>query len=173
MSDIEENTKLLNPEFYTAFEPKTQTRFLVKLTDKEGKDVIPTWLIKEIARPKVQWSIVNKSWTWLPITIKTYDPIVPSAAQMFYAYMMEKEPDGPGLFDITINVLGPVGDTVEKWEIKDARFSQIDFGSFDWAKYPADRKSKIDYVNLCRYYSGSDMVEITAVITFDKAELLF
>jgi hypothetical protein len=48
MSDIEENEKLLQEsnKFYTTFEPKTITRFIVKLTDKEGKSVIPTWLIK-------------------------------------------------------------------------------------------------------------------------------
>lgn len=171
MSDIE-NTELLkeNEQFYTTFEPKTVNRFLVKLTDKEGKTLIPCWLIKSITRPKVQRSIAFGTWTWLPIVIRVYDPIVPSATQMFYEYLMEDEPPR---FDITVDVLGPVGDTVEKWEIKNARFSQVNFGDMDWSGYPEDGKSKLEHQNFVRYYKGGNAMEITAVISYDVAELKF
>ncbi len=177
MSDIKENTTLLKESeaFYTAFEPKTSSRFIVKLTDKEGKAVIPTWLITEVSRPKVrrdaQAGQVGK-WTWLPIIIRCYDPIVPSATQSFYEYIT-KEP--PPLFDMEVTLLGPVGDTVEKWEIKNAKFSEIDFGVMDWSDTPKreDGKSTIEHINVTRYYKGSGPMKVTAVITYDVATLLF
>jgi hypothetical protein len=89
---------------------------------------------------------------------------------MFYGYMMKKEPT---LFNMTIDVLGPVGDTVEKWEIENAKFSQIDFGNLNWSTHPVDGKSRLEHQNMTRYYRGGGPVEITAVITFDKAELIF
>jgi hypothetical protein len=89
---------------------------------------------------------------------------------MFYEYMMEETPP---LFDMTIDVLGPVGDTVEEWKIYMAKFSQIDFGGLDWSGYPEDYKSKIEHQNCTRYYKGGGPVEVTAVITFEKAELMF
>ena len=173
MSDIlKENTKLLQESeaFYTTYEPKTQTRFMVKITDMGGKTLIPVWLIKEITRPKVQWSAVAKSWTWLPIIIRTYDPIVPSATQMFYEYILEEIPP---LFDVVVDVLGPVGDTVEEWKIHQAKFSQIDFGGLDWEGYSHDEKARIEHLNLTRYYKGGGPLEVTAVITYEKAELMF
>lgn len=174
MNDIQKNTELLKEAevFYTTFEPKTRTRFMVKITDMDGKTLIPVWLIKEITRPKVQWSSNLKKWTWLPIVLRTYDPIVPSATQMFYEYIIEETPP---LFDMTIDVLSPVGDTVEKWKIHQAKFSQIDFGGLDWADKTADAdgKSRLEHQNFTRYYKGSGPLEVTAVVTFEYAELMF
>lgn len=172
MSDIERNAKLMKEAetFYTTFEPKTQTRFMVKITDVEGKTLIPVWLIKEVTRPRVEWSDAFKKWLWLPITIRTYDPIVPSATQMFYEYMLEPTPP---MFDVVIDVLGPVGDTVEEWKIHQARFSRIDFGGLDWSGYSPDDKEKIEHINCTRYYKGGGPVEVTATISYEKGELIF
>lgn len=172
MSDIQKNAELLKEAelFYTTFEPKTLTRFMVKITDMEGKTLIPVWLIKEVTRPKAQWSLVSKTWQWQPIIMRTYDPIVPSATQIFYEYMLEEVRP---LFDMVIDVLGPVGDTVEEWKIHQAKFSQVDFGGLDWSGYPEDYKSKIEHQNCTRYYKGGGPVEVTAVITYEKAKLMF
>jgi hypothetical protein len=35
--------------------------------------------------------------------------------------------------DITINVLGPVGDKVEEWTLKGAFIKEANFGDMDWA----------------------------------------
>lgn len=169
MSDPKENEKSSNEVLGTAYEPKLSTRFLVKLKDKEGNTIIPAWLIKEVTRPKVQWSVINNKWLWLPIVIRTYDPIVPSATQMFYEYIMEDEPK---LFDIIIDVLDPTGDTVEEWEIKDAKFSQVDFGTLNWCSYSENEKSKLEQLNITQYTNG-DPAEVIAVITYDFAQLNF
>ena len=34
--------------------------------------------------------------------------------------------------DVTINVLGPVGDKVEEWTGKGAFITEADFGTLDW-----------------------------------------
>ena len=35
--------------------------------------------------------------------------------------------------DLTINVLGPVGDKVEEWTLKGAFITSADFGELDWS----------------------------------------
>lgn len=162
--------KLLNrdEQFYTAFEPKTTSRFLCELKKRDKTQVLPSYIINSITRPSVTRK--DGQWQWNPIKITTYDPIVPSAAQMFYEYLME---DKPEKFDIIIDVLGPVGDSVEKWEIKNAEFINIDFGTLNWCDYAPDNKSEIHGVNLVRYYHGSISMEIEATIGYEVAELLY
>jgi hypothetical protein len=78
---------------------------------------------------------------WEPITgIELYDPIVPSATQATMEWVrLHHESvtgrDGYGDFykkDITINVLGPVGDKVEEWSLKGAFVTKADFGEMSW-----------------------------------------
>jgi hypothetical protein len=35
--------------------------------------------------------------------------------------------------DLTLNVLGPVGDKVQEWIIKGAFITEVNFGEMDWA----------------------------------------
>jgi hypothetical protein len=35
--------------------------------------------------------------------------------------------------DLTVNVLGPVGDKVEEWTLKGAFITSADFGELDWS----------------------------------------
>ena len=52
---------------------------------------------------------------------------------MSYKYLSGR--DGYSDFykkDLTINVLGPVGDKVEEWTLKGAFITQADFGEGDW-----------------------------------------
>tara|TARA_R110002126_G_scaffold28775_4_gene95699 strand:- start:38 stop:529 length:492 start_codon:yes stop_codon:yes gene_type:complete len=134
-----------NEIMFTAFEPKQQNRFIFYV------DGIPAYLIKAAARPVITTETVElqhinvsryvkgKS-TWGPISLTLYDPIVPSGAQAVMEWVrLHHESvtgrDGYADFykkDVTINVLGPVGDKVEEWTGKGAYITSADFGAIDW-----------------------------------------
>ena len=131
--------------FFTAFEPKVQNRFLMTL------DGIPSYIIKEINRPKLKQEAIKinhinlqryvkgKS-IWGAIDITLHDPIVPSGAQAVMEWVrLHHESvtgrDGYAEFykkDIVINVLGPVGDKVEEWILKGSQITDVEFGKMSW-----------------------------------------
>jgi hypothetical protein len=144
--------ELLEPNeiFFTSFEPKTKNRYVMYI------DGIPAYLIKAANRPtvslneniiehiNVQRKIKGGKSTWGDIQITLYDPVVPSAAQAVMEWVRLSHEsvtgrDGYADFykkDITINILGPVGDKVEEWTlkgafIKDANFNGLDYGAGD------------------------------------------
>ena len=135
-----------NEIFFQSFEPKVQNRFIMYL------DGIPSFLIRKTDRPKItgdakildhiniQRKYRGKS-KWNDISVELYDPIVPSGAQAVMEWIrLHHESvtgrDGYADFykkDVTINVLGPVGDKVEEWTLKGAFISgETNFGSLDW-----------------------------------------
>jgi len=134
-----------NEIFWTAYEPKTQNRFIVYL------DGIPSFLIRKTDRPKIQSErkaldhinlqryYKGKS-IWEPVTMELYDAIVPSGAQgvMEWIRLSHESVTGrDGYMDfykknITVNVLGPVGDKVEEWTLVGAFVTNGDFQSVDW-----------------------------------------
>jgi hypothetical protein len=133
--------------FFTAFEPKTQNRYIMLI------DGIPSYLIKSTSRPELkqeaktldhinlQRYIKGKS-MWQEMTLTLYDPIVPSGAQAVMEWVrLHHESvtgrDGYAEFykkDIIINVLGPVGDKVEEWILKGSQITNVKFGEMDWTK---------------------------------------
>lgn len=136
-----------NEIFYQSFEPKVQNRFIMYL------DGIPSFLIKKCDRPKpntakkaldhinLQRYYKGKT-VWDPIAISLYDPIAPSGAQAVMEWIrLHHESvtgrDGYADFykkDVTINVLGPVGDKVEEWTLKGAFISGVtNFGTMEWS----------------------------------------
>jgi hypothetical protein len=137
-----------NQIFFTAFEPKVQNRFIMNI------DGIPAYLIKAAARPSINNNTIvldhinlkrklkGKS-EWQDIQITLYDPIVPSGAQavMEWVRLAHESVTGRNGYadmykkDVQIQVLGPVGDIVEKWDIKGAFPSQVDFNGagLDWS----------------------------------------
>ena len=139
--------ELLDPTeiFYTAYEPKMANRFIMYI---EG---IPAYLIKAASRPSidqgevildhinVERKLKGKS-RWQDVTVTLYDPVVPSGAQAVMEWVrLHHESvtgrDGYADFykkDVTINVLGPVGDKVEEWTGKGAYITSADFGPIDW-----------------------------------------
>lgn len=151
--------------FYTMWEPKTKNRFVLNI------DGIPTYLMRKTDRPKwtqerktidyinLQWFFKGKT-TWQEMSIELYDPIVPSAAQaVFEWFRLSHESvtgrDGYQDFykkDITIQVLGPVGDVVELWDIKGAFPTDFDGGDLNWT-------------------DGGDAIAITLKLSFDYAVL--
>jgi hypothetical protein len=135
-----------NEMMFTAFEPKLQNRFIMKI------DGIPAYLIKKTGRPNVTFTnvvldhinvkrkIKGKA-NWEPISCELYDPVTPSGAQAVMEWVRLSHEsvtgrDGYSDFykkDIRINMLGPVGDVVEEWILKGAYCKQATFGDADWA----------------------------------------
>ena len=132
--------------FFKAFEPKMANRFILYA------DGLPAYVIKGVARPSltqdakvlnhinVQRYVKGRT-VWGAISMTLFDPIVPSSAQSVMEWVrLHHESvtgrDGYADFykkDITINVLGPVGDKVEEWILKGCMITQATFGelSFD------------------------------------------
>tara|TARA_R110000744_G_scaffold66997_2_gene136834 strand:- start:7799 stop:8284 length:486 start_codon:yes stop_codon:yes gene_type:complete len=134
-----------NDMMFTAFEPKLQNRFIMKI------DGIPAYLIKKIGRPNVTFNnvvldhinvkrkIKGKA-NWEPITCDLYDPVTPSGAQAVMEWVRLSHEsvtgrDGYSDFykkDIHIQTLGPVGDVVEEWILKGAYCQAANFGDMSW-----------------------------------------
>lgn len=107
----------------TLFEPRTCNRFVVKLTDKHNKEIIPYYLIKQINRPIISNSVKNN------LYLIIYDIIALSAFKLLLPYV-EKQ------ININVYIFGPVGDSndiVETWTFKDAKLKQIIPGDLSWA----------------------------------------
>lgn len=139
--------ELINPTeiFWTAFEPKVKMRHIVYL------DGVPAYTIRKCDRPKIQSEkktldhinvqrYYKGKTVWQDITMELYDPIVPSAAQAMMEWVRLSHEsvtgrDGYMDFykkDLTINILGPVGDKVEEWVFKGAFPINVDFQDADW-----------------------------------------
>jgi hypothetical protein len=160
--------ELLEPQdiMFTPFEPKLKNRFIMQI------DGINAYLIKTMNRPSLESDEVilehmnvtryvkGKS-RWQPLDITLYDPIVPSAAQQVHEWILlhhESTTGRDGYSDfykknITFNVLGPVGDVVEEWELKGAYIQSANFGDLA--------------------FDTSDPVEITLTLRYDYAVLKF
>ena len=159
---------LIDPSeiMFTPFEPKVKNRFIMYI---EG---VPAYLIRAAARPQLSFEeivldhinvkrYVKGKGAWDELEITLYDPIVPSGAQAVMEWVrLHKESvtgrDGYSDFykkDITINVLGPVGDKVEEWTLKGAMIQSANFGDMDW--------------------SVSEPAEITLTLRYDYAILQF
>ena len=135
-----------NDMFYTAYEPKTQNRFLMSI------DGIPSFIVRKFDRPSITFGditlehinikrkIKGKA-NWNDVTAELYDPVTPSGAQAVMEWIRLSHEsvtgrDGYSDFykkDIRFNALGPVGDIVEEWILKGAYCSQANFGEFDWS----------------------------------------
>ena len=78
--------------------------------------------------------------TWGYNSMTLFDPITPSGAQACMEWVrLHHESvtgrDGYSDFykkDLTINVLGPVGDIVSEWIIKGALITEANFGDYSW-----------------------------------------
>jgi hypothetical protein len=77
---------------------------------------------------------------WNDITMTLFDPITPSGAQAVMEWTrLHHESvtgrDGYSDFykkDVTIDILGPVGDIVSEWVIKGAFIKSATFGDYNW-----------------------------------------
>jgi hypothetical protein len=134
-----------NEIFFTAFEPKVANRFIMYV------DGMPSYTIKQVSSFSVEQSeiILNHINTqrkikgrakWSDVTLTLYDPITPSGAQAVMEWVrLHHESvtgrDGYSDFykkDITLDVLGPVGDIVSEWIFKGAFIKTATFPEFNW-----------------------------------------
>ena len=134
-----------NEIFYTAFEPKQQNRFILYV------DGIPSYQIKgmgavSLTQGTVQLNHINvaryvKGKTlWNTISMTLFDPITPSGAQacMEWVRLHHESVTGRAGYsdfykkDLTIDVLGPVGDVVSEWIIKGAFIKDGSFADMNW-----------------------------------------
>ena len=160
--------ELLEPQdiMFTPFEPKLKNRFIMQI------DGINAYLIKAMARPSMESDEVTlehmnvtryvkgKS-RWQTIDITLYDPVVPSASQQVIEWIRlhhESVTGRDGYADfykknITFNLVGPVGDVGEEWELVGAYIASANFGDLD--------------------FTASEPVEITLTLRYDYAILQF
>ena len=134
-----------NEIFYTAFEPKQANRFILYM------DGMPSYILKGVSAVTLNQGVVTlnhmnverkvkgKS-VWQNVTLTLFDPITPSGAQATMEWVrLHHESvtgrDGYSDFykkDLTINVLGPVGDIVSEWILKGAFITNTNFGEYNW-----------------------------------------
>ena len=151
---------------FTPFEPKVKNRFILYV---EG---IPAYLVKTVKRPSIEFEeitldhinvkrYIKGKGAWAAIDVTLYDPVVPSAAQAVMEWVRLSHEsvtgrDGYSDFykkDLTLNVLGPVGDKVEEWTLKGAFIQTANFNDLDWA--------------------SNDPAEVTLTLRYDYAILQF
>jgi hypothetical protein len=148
---------VLNPNeiFFTSFEPKTADRFIMYM------DGVPAYLIKSISdislsqgtitldHINIERKVKGKS-KWDSVTLTLYDPITPSGAQavMEWVRLHHESVTGRNGYsdfykkDLTLNVIGPVGDIVSEWILKGAFITKSTFKGYDWST--ADQAQTID-----------------------------
>ena len=138
---------ILNPNeiFFTAFEPKLKNRFILYV------DGIPAYLIKGVSgmgfsQEEIVLNHINVyrkikgKLKWNDLTLTLFDPITPSGAQatMEWVRLHHESVTGRDGYsdmykkDLTIKVLGPVGDIVSEWVVKGAFIKSADFGEYNW-----------------------------------------
>ena len=135
-----------NEIMFTAFEPKVANRFIMYI------DGIPAYLIKKASAPGFEaneiildhinvYRKIKGKVRWADMTLELYDPIAPSGAQavMEWARLAHESVTGRDGYsdfykkDVTLNILGPVGDVVGEWIIKGAFVKTANFGEYDWS----------------------------------------
>ena len=162
MADLIDPSEIM----FTPFEPKVKNRFIMYI---EG---IPAYLIRAAARPTITFEEIELdhintkryvkgkgSWEHLEVTL--YDPIVPSGAQQVIEWIRlhhESVTGRDGYSDfykknITFNLVGPVGDVVEEWELVGAYIQTANWGDLS--------------------FEDSTPVEITLTLKYDYAVLKF
>jgi len=142
MADLIDPSEIM----FTPFEPQVANRFIMYV---EG---LPAYLIKTANRPTITFEeitlehmnvkrYVKGKGEWGTIEITLYAPVVPSAAQAVMEWVRLSHEsvtgrDGYSDFykkDVTIDVLGPVGDKVEEWTGKGCWIVEANFSDLDWS----------------------------------------
>jgi len=134
-----------NDIFFKAFEPKVQNRFIMIV------DGIPSYIIKGVgsvgfAQEEIVLNYINTyrkikgKLKWNDLSLTLFDPITPSGAQSVMEWVRlhhESVTGRDGYSDfykkqVTIQVLGPVGDIVSEWVIVGAFIKSAEFGEYNW-----------------------------------------
>ena len=129
----------------TPFEPKQANRFLLTM------DGIEAFIIKGVSAISVtqgeivlnhinMYRKVKGKTVWGNVTLTLFDPVSPSGAQQVMEWVrLHHESvtgrDGYSDFykkDLTLSVLGPVGDIVSEWILKECYIANANFGEYNW-----------------------------------------
>jgi hypothetical protein len=94
---------------------------------------------------------------WNDMTLGLYDPVTPSGAQavMEWARLAHESVTGRDGYsdfykkDLTLDILGPVGDIVGEWIVKGAYVKTATFGEYDWANEAAVNLSVTIAMDYC------------------------
>jgi len=151
-----------NEIMFTAFEPKVQNRFIMYC------DGIPAYLIKSATAPGFEageiildhintYRKLKGKVRWNDMTLSLYDPVTPSGAQavMEWARLAHESVTGRDGYsdfykkDLTLDILGPVGEVVGEWVIKGAYVKTAAFGDYDWANEAAINLSVTIAMDYC------------------------
>jgi hypothetical protein len=134
-----------NEIMFTAFEPTVANRFVMFV------DGIPSYLIKKADAPGITMNEIKLDHInvyrklkgkaeWKNISVTLHNPISPSGQQTVMEWVrLHHESvtgrDGYSDFykkDVSMSLLGPVGDIVTEWIIKGAFITEAGFGTYDW-----------------------------------------
>jgi hypothetical protein len=134
-----------NELFFTAFEPKQQNRFLMSV------DGIESYIVKGVGaitltQGEVTLNHINVyrkvkgKTTWGNVALTLHDPISPSGTQQVMEWVrLHHESvtgrDGYSDYykkDVTLSILGPVGDVVSEWILKGCFIVDANFGDYNW-----------------------------------------
>ena len=134
-----------NEIFFTTFEPKQANRFILYV------DGFPSYMVKGVSAISLTQNAITLNYinvyrkikgktVWNPITLTLYDPITPSGAQATMEWVRLGHEsvtgrDGSSDFykkDLTLDIVGPVGDVVSEWVIKGAIITEANFGDYDY-----------------------------------------
>ena len=151
-----------NEIMFRAFEPKVQNRFFMVI------DGIESFMVKNVTAPNFtdesikldhinSYRKVRGKREWGDMDMTLYDPITPSGAQacLEWARLSYESVTGRAGYsdfykkDITLNLLGPVGDIVSEWIIKGAFITNFAQGSFDWSSSEAAEISLTVAMDYC------------------------
>lgn len=146
------------------YEPKLGNRWILYI---QG---IPSFVVKEFARPKITQKNVEIHWinkvryvkgktTFDSVKLTLHDPITPSGAQAVMEWIRRHhEPltgrDGYASIyqqNIELKLIDPAGVVIESWTFYNAWIESAEFGSLD--------------------YSKSDLLDIDLTIRYDYAEM--
>jgi hypothetical protein len=114
-------------------------------------DGIPSFMIKSATAPNINlnevkidhinvYRKIKGKAEWQDMTLNLYNPISPSGQQAVMEWIRLSHEsvtgrDGYSDFykkDLTLDILGPVGDVVSEWIIKGAYVKTATFGDYDW-----------------------------------------
>ena len=134
-----------NEIFFTAYEPHVTNRFYMYI------DGIPSYIVHKVSAPGFDageitlehiniYRKIKGKVRWNDMNLTLYSPITPSGAQAAMEWFRLSHEsvtgrDGYSDFykkDITLDILGPIGDIVGEWIIKGAFIKTATFGDFDW-----------------------------------------
>ncbi len=134
-----------NEIFFTSFEPKVKNRFILYV------DGIPSYIIKkagaigfdqgeQVLNHINTYRKIKGKLKWNDVELALHDPITPSGAQavMEWVRLHHESVTGRNGYsdfykkDVTLNVLGPVGDIISEWVLKGAFIKSSNFGEYSW-----------------------------------------